>query len=74
LHDPSPEAARAEYRADGAPWAGEAAADIDRLLADVPDEAGLEQWSRRLGNSWHPPHFGLTYREFFERLRDALRA
>jgi hypothetical protein len=61
------------YLDDGAERAAEAAGEADDLLADA-DEAELARWSRVLGNSWDVPRFGMTYREFFERLREALRA
>ena len=60
------------YLDDGAEGAAEAVAELDTLLAQA-DEAELARWSRALGNSWDVPRFGMTYREFFERLREALR-
>ena len=68
----SPEAALRLYLDDGAERAGEAADEADALLA-AEDEDGLALWSRRLGNSWDVTRSGGTHREFFERLRDALR-
>jgi hypothetical protein len=68
-----PEGSLREYVADGAERAAAALAEVEALLAAVPDEAGLEKCADRLGNAWDVPRFGMTYREFFERVRDVLR-
>jgi hypothetical protein len=65
--------ALALYLDDGASRAAAAVAEIDALLETASDD-DLPRWSRALGNSWDVPRFGMTYREFFLRLRDALRA
>lgn len=68
-----PEGALREYVAEGAERAADALPEVEALLASVPDEASLEKCADRLGNAWDVPRFGMTYREFFERVRDVLR-
>ena len=66
----SPADALRQYLADGAPGAAAAADEIDVLLATAQD---LGAASLALGNAWHAPVTGTTFREFFEGLRDELR-
>ena len=70
--DGGPPGALEQYVEDGARGAAEAAAEIDDLLATVPDEE-LPRCSRLLGNSWEVERWGMNHRQFFERLRETLR-
>ena len=70
----SPDDSLAAYLASGADDVANVVADLGRLLAEDRSEEDLARLSLRLGNAWHVPDFGMTYREFFERLRAALRA
>ncbi len=61
------------YLEDGAEFGAEALAELDLLLATESD-ADLPRLSRRLGNSWEVTRHGMTYRQFFEWLRERIRA
>jgi len=65
-----PQASLTAYLADGADDAGNVLADVERLLGSGED---LRVAAQVLGMRWDLPVFGMTYPEFFEGLRDALR-
>jgi hypothetical protein len=66
----SPDASLAAYLAEGADDVAGVLRDLDTLLATDANLAGA---ARILGMQWDVTAFGMTYGEFFEGLRDALR-
>lgn len=65
-----PQGSLTAYLADGADDAEAVLRDVERLLASGED---LRASARVLGMKWDLPVFGITYAEFFEGLREALR-